>query len=137
MPPPLESARPTLLNDLSSLSLGRKVRVAGRLSSYDPKTCTFILLDKTSSILVDASLCVNPFASHWVRIDRGILEVIGRIEAQEDSDSEPEDAPTESNSNSSRVLKAILVLPRPDLQLDLWESSLTAMPNEVIDTEHI
>ncbi|KAF8236511.1 hypothetical protein L208DRAFT_1159475, partial [Tricholoma matsutake] len=75
----MDAAVPTRIQSLETNMAGRKLRLAGRLLSYDIATALILLLDKDQAVLVDVSLCVNP-SSSWVRERLGVLMIIGYIE---------------------------------------------------------
>lgn len=101
---------------------------------------------KTRAVLVDASLCINPFDSRWVRDELGILEVVGNVEAVDvmrafppflcritlfligpQMDFDPPLIPAHIKVEVCEVsvlVRALLVVPRPDLDLDVWDSSV-------------
>ncbi|KAF9024839.1 hypothetical protein BDZ89DRAFT_954413 [Hymenopellis radicata] len=71
-----DSALPTSLADVKDSLVGRKLRVAGRLLSYDAITGTIIIVDGTIGLLVDVTSCLDS----WVRERLGTVMVIGDLQ---------------------------------------------------------
>ncbi|TFK44830.1 hypothetical protein BDQ12DRAFT_673649 [Crucibulum laeve] len=67
MPQQPDSATPTRLCKINASRIGHKIRVAGRVLSYDAESGHIVLLDGDCAVLVDASLCLNVRSSTWVR----------------------------------------------------------------------
>lgn len=51
------------------------------LLSYDATTALILIVDENKAILVDVSLCVDPWSSAWAREDWATLTTIGYLEA--------------------------------------------------------
>jgi hypothetical protein len=51
-----------------------------RMLSYDAPSGLVLLLDRELAVLVDVSLCVDPWSSAWARERLGVIMVIGHLE---------------------------------------------------------
>jgi len=109
--------------------VGKKIRIAARLLGYDYSTGLALLANKTHGVLVDPSLCFDPFEQdHWARQLKMPIMVIGQIEETE----EPLEIPKltsyteEPTIKPSLLLKAILLKPEPTLDLRVWEEAVYA-----------
>ncbi|EGO00046.1 hypothetical protein SERLA73DRAFT_52538 [Serpula lacrymans var. lacrymans S7.3] len=81
MPQQTESAMRATIGSLQADDIGRKLRIAGRMLSYDPQTALVLLHDQEKALLVDVSLCIDPQTSgRWVRERKNIVYVIGYLE---------------------------------------------------------
>ncbi|KAI9572253.1 hypothetical protein HD554DRAFT_2015619 [Boletus coccyginus] len=59
MPQQVENATIVMLDRICEDDIGRKLRIAGRMLTYDAETTLVLLHDASNALLVDASLCVN------------------------------------------------------------------------------
>ncbi|KAI5987509.1 hypothetical protein EDD15DRAFT_2372232 [Pisolithus albus] len=66
MPQQVEHATVMTLDSITEDDVGRKLRVAGRMLTYDPESTFVLLQDACSALLVDASLCINLEVMHSV-----------------------------------------------------------------------
>jgi len=61
--------------------IGRKVRVAGKILSYDPITHLLLLAQHPHGVLVDMKLCLDPSQSlNYLRENKGTLMVMGSLD---------------------------------------------------------
>lgn len=121
----MDAAVPTRIQSLETNMAGRKLRLAGRLLSYDIATALILLLDKDQAVLVDVSLCVNP-SSSWVRERLGVLMIIGYIETssvQVPIPTIPAYAPAPV-IDPQLLFRALRVIQASDLDLDLWNLAI-------------
>jgi len=117
-----DTAIPTRIESLHESMAGHKLRLAGRLLSYDDATALILLLDKNRAVLVDVSLCMESWCSSWVRERLGVLVVIGHLENCLEQLSIPmipayTPAP---DINPHLVFRALRVIEAADLDLELW-----------------
>ncbi|KAI6011585.1 hypothetical protein EDC04DRAFT_2764687, partial [Pisolithus marmoratus] len=66
MPQQVEHATVVMLDSIREHDVGRKLRVAGRMLTYDPESALVLLHDASSALLVDASLCIDLEAMHSI-----------------------------------------------------------------------
>ncbi|KAF9245063.1 hypothetical protein BU15DRAFT_41461 [Melanogaster broomeanus] len=59
MPQQVDNASVMMLDCITEDDIGRKLRVAGRMLTYDAETALVLLHDASSALLVDVSLCVD------------------------------------------------------------------------------
>ncbi|KAF9526591.1 hypothetical protein CPB83DRAFT_794417 [Crepidotus variabilis] len=127
MPQQPASATRIKLCDINSDLIGRKLRVAGRVLSYDVNTGLIVLVDGKEAVLVDISLALDFHSKVWATDRLSTIMAIGDLESS--------DAPLEIPSTASPhvlalkisnqlVLRAILVIPSPNLDLGLWKAVL-------------
>jgi len=97
-----------------SSQLPRKVRVAGRLGHpYNSSSPYIQLTDGKCSLLVDVSLCLEPFKrSPWLIEKQALAMFIGYLER------------TASADNGPLVLRALIAQEASDLQLALWDRAI-------------
>ncbi|KAG7446229.1 uncharacterized protein BT62DRAFT_104840 [Guyanagaster necrorhizus] len=121
-----DTAAPTRLAVVEERLVGQKVRLAGKLLSYDPVTGLGILLDHDAAVLVDVSLCVDHWSGAWVRERLGGIMVIGHLEKSDEElpiPTIPSFAPTPA-LDPHLFLRAILVIKAGDLDLEIWNLSI-------------
>ncbi|KIK94984.1 hypothetical protein PAXRUDRAFT_141733 [Paxillus rubicundulus Ve08.2h10] len=97
MPQQVDSATVIMLDCITEDDIGRKLRVAGRMLTYDAETALVLLHDASSALLVDVSLCVDPDVilsveiannelkdrtvdHHWALERKGYVWVVGYLE---------------------------------------------------------
>lgn len=133
----VDSARLTRLSSISDDMIGRKLRVVGRVLCYDLGSATMLLENEGLAIAVDISLCLSSGGSlPWLVEARSVVTVFAYLERP------PQSAPR-SPALPSRIppptmiprlqLQAILVLHSPDLDMRLWNETVTEM--ETIDVQ--
>ncbi|CAL1707765.1 unnamed protein product [Somion occarium] len=120
----MEPALPTKLSEIPQKNIPLKVRVAGRVSSYDVKSATMVLRDEDESVLIDISLCLDPFKSYsWLRETNAPVMVVGYLERV------PVSRKTRTkgqllDSTKDIILRALLVREANDLQFSLWYQAI-------------
>ncbi|KAF9012446.1 hypothetical protein BDQ17DRAFT_1225677, partial [Cyathus striatus] len=82
MPQQPDSATPTRICKVDSGVVGQKVRLAGRMLSYDATTGMIVLMEERHGVVVDVSLCVECSAT-WVGERLSKIIVIGHVEDAE------------------------------------------------------
>lgn len=117
--------------------------VACSLLSYDATTGLILIVDEKEAVIVDVSLCVNPWSSAWARDDWVTVMAIGYLESslvgfcvvsilkshntliqvQLPIPTIPGYAPA-PDVNPRLILRAILVTELPEFDQNLWNSSL-------------
>ncbi|KAF8840495.1 hypothetical protein BDN67DRAFT_638421 [Paxillus ammoniavirescens] len=97
MPQQVDSATVIMLDCITEDDIGRKLRVAGRMLTYDAETALVLLHDASSALLVDVSLCVDADVilsvqsgtkepkdrivnHHWALERKGYVWVVGHLE---------------------------------------------------------
>ncbi|TRM70018.1 hypothetical protein BD626DRAFT_22128 [Schizophyllum amplum] len=123
--PQQERATTTTISSISEAHLGRKLRVAGRLLSYDLPTCLGRVCSKEAAVLVDLSLCAGP----WIRDAlQGCVMVTGYLEALEKGATVPTVAGrfAAPHPDPRIVLRALLARATPDLDIGLWDKAVGA-----------
>ncbi|OBZ66567.1 hypothetical protein A0H81_13466 [Grifola frondosa] len=127
MPQQVEHASPVKLSSITTDLVSRKLRIAGRLLAYDFDTTILLLHDGDNGLLVDVSLCLNPYKSmRWLRESNAIVMVFGYLE-QSSSPLPVPALPYHSRAtkvNHYLVLRAMLAQEAPDLDLVLWNRCL-------------
>ncbi|KAF8919752.1 hypothetical protein CPB85DRAFT_1429242 [Mucidula mucida] len=122
-----DSALPTSLADVKDSLVGQKLRVAGRLLSYDAITSTIIIVDGTIGLLVDVSSCLDS----WVRERLGTVMVIGDLQRNEDQAPAPEVSRT--SVDTRLVLRAIHVGNCGGIiDLEEWNSGIAALQSATV-----
>ncbi|KAF8893989.1 hypothetical protein BD779DRAFT_1669499 [Infundibulicybe gibba] len=124
MPQQTDAATPTRLASISGVLDGKKLRIAGRMLSYDSSTGLVLLLDQDVSVLVDVSLCIKPWSSSWVRERLSTLMIIGHLEVSTEEfpiPTIPSFAPIPV-VNPKLILRALLVIHAVDLDLEKWNA---------------
>ncbi|KAF8070568.1 hypothetical protein FPV67DRAFT_1028195 [Lyophyllum atratum] len=114
------------LRSVNESQIGQKLRLVGRLLSYDSNTGFILLLEGDRAILVDVSLCVDHWSGSWVRDHLGTIRVIGHLE------SSPEELPIPTLPTYAAahaldpklVIRAVLVERAPDIDMDLWNMAI-------------
>lgn len=125
--------------------------------SYDTDTQLVIVIDGEDALLVDVSLCVDPWTGPWIRERLCKVMTLGHLESADVSifPSEgvathlvdfsalkdqlaiptlPNFAPAPS-VDPHLVLRAILITPVPDLDLNLWNASIKEMEASIDSDE--
>ncbi|KAF9222671.1 hypothetical protein BS17DRAFT_783224 [Gyrodon lividus] len=97
MPQQVDHATVMMLDCITEDDIGRKLRVAGRMLTYDAETALVLLYDASSALLVDVNLCVDADAllsvhsatkepknrhvdHHWALERKGYVWVVGYLE---------------------------------------------------------
>ncbi|TFK54053.1 hypothetical protein OE88DRAFT_1732775 [Heliocybe sulcata] len=84
MPPQTDSALPTRLLDISDDLIGKKLRVAGRVLSYNSANGCILLVDDKDALVVDVTVCIDPFKKQqWLRDGKEAVMVFGYLERSE------------------------------------------------------
>ncbi|KAF8806457.1 hypothetical protein BYT27DRAFT_7140997, partial [Phlegmacium glaucopus] len=123
MPQQTDPATRTRICKVNESLAGEKVRVAGKVFCYDVVTGLIVLLDKTNGLLVDTSNALDGQSGLWATERLSTIMVIGQLERS----STPLPMPTNIPSfrlNNHVVLRAILVIPATELDLDMWNAVL-------------
>ncbi|KAF9469972.1 hypothetical protein BDZ94DRAFT_1231526 [Collybia nuda] len=132
MPQQTDTAIPTRLSSVNQSLVGKKLRLAGRngvpnrLLSYDVTTGLILIAGEDKAILVDVSLCVDPWSSAWIREPWATIMTIGYVESSLGQLPIPI-IPAYASAPSidpKLVFRALLVVESADLDLDLWNSSI-------------
>jgi hypothetical protein len=126
---------------------GRKIRVAGRMLSYEPSTALALLQDHDAALLVDISLCVD-HTSEWPRESGAIVVVVGDLEYMDvcacivffckqitkllEQDTLPIPvlplyASPPVHIDPRVVLRALFVVPKHGLDLHLWHEMVAKL----------
>ncbi|KAI0051267.1 hypothetical protein FA95DRAFT_359361 [Auriscalpium vulgare] len=127
----IDSAMPTLLSSLDSSLVSRKLRLLGRILSYDKKTGLVLLCNEDRSIVVDVSLCIPPAGTvKWLVDAWSTVTVIGYLE-------KPWSAPPvpglpayvqhEPQLLHGLLVHAILVIDSPHVDLKAWNATVAEM----------
>lgn len=147
MPQQVEHATVMTLDSITEHDVGRKLRVAGRMLTYDPESALVLLHDASSALLVDATLCLdleamhsvfsppserskNPNVDHnWALQRKSHVWVVGYLERAEDELPIPMlpaylPAP---DINPSIFIHALIISPAKDLDIVRLRAALTAM----------
>ncbi|KAG6918708.1 hypothetical protein DXG01_012193 [Tephrocybe rancida] len=127
MPQQPDPAKVVRIRSVNELLLGKKLRLAGRLLSYDSTTGLILLLEGDQALLVDVSLCVDYWAGHWVRDRFGMIRVIGYLEAAPEElpiPTLPTYAPAPA-IDPTLVIRALVVeQPETDFDISLWNAAI-------------
>ncbi|TDL25973.1 hypothetical protein BD410DRAFT_559686 [Rickenella mellea] len=151
-----QTAVPTAIASISESHVGRKLRLAGRLLSFDDETQLILLQDDSShAVLVDVSLCIDPMQTPpELRDTRTIVNIVGYLETSNVRISSVicwliihitilpcqtelhvpiihnpalTDAP---DIDPFLVLRALLLIPTADLDLGLWHEGIRLREEE-------
>ncbi|KAI0779813.1 hypothetical protein C8Q74DRAFT_1350812 [Fomes fomentarius] len=129
MPQQVEHAVPTTLTSISSQLASRKLRVAGWLLHDDMASSTIMIHDGEDALLVDISLCLSGYRKAlWLRESKTVVMALGYLELSRTALPLPvlhEHAPVVS-ANPHLILRAIVVENAGDLDMGLWNRSITA-----------
>ncbi|KAK7692843.1 hypothetical protein QCA50_004478 [Cerrena zonata] len=121
----MEPAIPTRLRDVSTKKLPMKVRVAGRVSSYDVASSTMILSDEDDNVLIDVSLCVDPYVpSTWLREAHTLVVAMGYLEQTPKDVRYLRSDISVSKATKKIIFRALLVREANDLQLSSWYKAI-------------
>jgi len=126
MPQQTDFAKRTRLCRVSTQLTGRKVRVAGRLLTYDLGSGLAVLLDGPHGLLVDLTLVLDAKSNDWAHERLTTVTAIGHLEAL-DVPLQSQIGPTHSVAckiSQHLILRAILVVASSDLDLGLWNAVL-------------
>jgi len=120
-----ESALLLQIRSLDNALIGKKLRIAGRIVSFDSDTLVLLLRDDANNAcLVDASQCIDLSKSLlWLRETSSPVIVLGYLDGNKDDFPIPT-LPAFAQApqiDSSLYLQALLLMPSPDLDLNLWE----------------
>ncbi|EDR08807.1 uncharacterized protein LACBIDRAFT_296251 [Laccaria bicolor S238N-H82] len=83
MPQQPDSATPTRLCSINESLLGQKLRIAGRVLSYDVLTGLFVLLDNDKAVMVDVSMALDDKSKLWATERLSTVIVLGHLERTE------------------------------------------------------
>lgn len=120
MPQQPDSATPTRLCSINESLLGQKLRIAGRVLSYDVLTGLFVLLDNDKAVMVDVSMALDDKSKLWATERLSTVIVLGHLERTEDLTVLQ--LPRRIQINGHLVIRALLVVPCMDLNLALWNA---------------
>ncbi|KAF8897065.1 hypothetical protein CPB84DRAFT_1710051 [Gymnopilus junonius] len=126
MPQQTETATRTRICKVADLPEGQKVRVAGRVLSYDVESGLIILIEGRHGLLIDSLLSLDNQSSLWATERLSTVIALGRLEYPTVRLKVPT-IPSHAHPikvNENLVLRAILILPAPDLDLKLWNAVL-------------
>ncbi|KAF8723910.1 hypothetical protein AX14_009016 [Amanita brunnescens Koide BX004] len=125
MPQQTAHATPTRIASLGQSMVGSKVRVAGRILSYEPTTGLALLLDGEQGIIIDVSLCIDHNSSSWTRERLSLAMVVGYVETSMEVaiPTIPAHAPA-PRVDAGVVVRAVLVTACADLDLDVWKAGI-------------
>ncbi|TFK98889.1 hypothetical protein BDV98DRAFT_571914 [Pterulicium gracile] len=130
MPQQTDPAYATRLSSVPEYSVGSKVRVAGRILSYDSSNVTILLVDGRIGIRINVSLCLADDSHAWLSSKLAQVMIIGHLEQPDVSNMPPRTAKNglfDVTIVQSVVMNAILVNPVPELDIGLWNASLDEM----------
>ncbi|KAF8210408.1 hypothetical protein K438DRAFT_1809639 [Mycena galopus ATCC 62051] len=106
------------------MSLWKEIHGGNRVLAYDAQTGVVLLWARDVAVLVDASNCVNGW-TQWVKERLCMVEAVGYLEhAPPDLHVPglPEHFPlTEPKVDEALILRAIMVVARRDLEMDIWK----------------
>jgi len=125
-------AAPTRISSISLSHISRKLRIFGRVSYYDHDASLLILQDPTTSmpvgLLVDVSLCLDPFKSlSWTREKMNLLMIIGSLELSptllsfKNADQGRIPLRPLPKVNENLILRAIVLEECEGLDIKLWD----------------
>ncbi|KIJ68010.1 hypothetical protein HYDPIDRAFT_126622 [Hydnomerulius pinastri MD-312] len=142
MPQQVDNASIMMLDCISEDDVGRKLRVAGRMLTYDAESALVLLHDATSALLVDVSLCVDADVllstknatdrnvDHcWALERKGLVWVVGYLE-RVDSQLPIPTLPAylaPPDIDPSLVMRAVVVAPARDLNTAQLRAVLAEM----------
>jgi len=121
----VDTAVPTRLLSVTEALVGNKLRLAGRMLSYDSLTSLVLLQDQDVAVLVDVSLCVDK-TSAWVREKKCVVMVVGHLEESPTPlpiPVLPAYAPAPV-IDPHIVLRALVVTSGADLDMRLWNGAI-------------
>ncbi|KAF9565533.1 hypothetical protein CPC08DRAFT_704519 [Agrocybe pediades] len=126
MPQQTDSALRTRLCRIADRDVQEKVRVAGRVLYYEAKSAMLTLIDGHQGLLVDTSLALDSQSHLWASERLSTVIVIGRIDKVQKALKLPPKPSTMSYLHiyPRLVLRAILIVPSPELDLEMWNSVL-------------
>ncbi|KAG8967713.1 hypothetical protein FRC03_009406 [Tulasnella sp. 419] len=131
MPQQPDSAKPVRISSISRSLVGAKLRVVGRMLSYNPEACTVLLVHFPHAVLVDISICLDPKAGlYFMQEEQQQLMIMGYLEelpAQMELPALPYYVDSPPEVNSRLILRAILVKEVPDLNLAEWDEGVGAL----------
>ncbi|KAH8093951.1 hypothetical protein BXZ70DRAFT_373398 [Cristinia sonorae] len=119
MPQQTDPAVPVTLSAVTSQPSSQKIRIVGRLTEPCSPSSPFIELTdgKQNTLLVDISLCLEPFkSSPWLREKHSLVMLVGYLEDLDDDRA--------AAGQRRVVLRALLAQETSDLQLGLWERAI-------------
>ncbi|KNZ72860.1 hypothetical protein J132_01852 [Termitomyces sp. J132] len=73
-------ARLARVKSVNESLIGEKLRLVGRLLSYDSTTGLVLLVEEDQALLVDVSFCMDKTMGDWVRDRLGTIMVVGHLE---------------------------------------------------------
>ncbi|PPQ93812.1 hypothetical protein CVT25_013521 [Psilocybe cyanescens] len=126
MPQQPESAARIRICKVDETMVDKKIRVAGRVIAYNSHTGLAVLLDGKFGLLVDTDLSLDEESSDWATERLATVVTMGHLERSEQPLAVPlmpAHAPPVA-INRELVLRAILIVRSPDLDLKLWNSVL-------------
>ncbi|KIK09148.1 hypothetical protein K443DRAFT_671644 [Laccaria amethystina LaAM-08-1] len=121
MPQQPDSATPTRVCGINESLLGQKLRIAGRVLSYDVLTGLFVLLDNDKAVMVDVSMAIDDKSKLWATERLSTVIVLGHLEGTEQDHTVPQ-LPRRIQIHRHLVIRALLVVPCMDLNLALWNA---------------
>ncbi|KAI0915697.1 hypothetical protein AcV5_003547 [Taiwanofungus camphoratus] len=127
MPQQVEAATPIRISSITPKLVSRKLRVAGRMLAYDPKSAILLLVDEDSAVFVNTSLCLDPVESHaWLRENNSVVSALGYLEELPSALPLPtlplHARPTQVDPHL--MLSAIVLKAVPDLDMVLWNGAI-------------
>ncbi|TCD65180.1 hypothetical protein EIP91_003002 [Steccherinum ochraceum] len=124
MPQQTDPALPVRLSTVALQQPSSKVRVAGRVSvPYNPPSPLIEISDGKHSLVVDVSLCLNPFqTAPWIRERQAPVMFIGYLEPAKSSELRTD----AGEEGGMMLLRAIVARSADDLQLAIWDRAIQA-----------
>ncbi|KAF9049855.1 hypothetical protein BJ165DRAFT_1401695 [Panaeolus papilionaceus] len=126
MPQQTEVARRVRLSKVDESLEGEKIRVVGRVLSYDAQDGVVLLIDESHGLLVDISLALDERAGLWATEKLSKVMLIGRIE-RVIGDIPKSMVPGRGSGLQMReklVLRAFLATKVDDLDLKVWNATV-------------
>ncbi|KIM40219.1 hypothetical protein M413DRAFT_446386 [Hebeloma cylindrosporum] len=126
MPPQPDPAKLRRICSIGKSDEGKKLRVAGRVLSYDVQTGIVVLIDEGHGLYVDIVLSLDGQSRRWATERLSTIIALGDLERSEMRLGAPviDGKGPALKINEELVLRAILVVPSPDLDLALWNNVL-------------
>ncbi|KAJ7091259.1 hypothetical protein C8R44DRAFT_417154 [Mycena epipterygia] len=126
----MDPAIPTLLEDIGPDLLGKKLRVAGQALAYDAHTGLALLRSRNVAVMLDATQCVSAWAGRdWVGEHLCTVTAVGYLERAPTGlrvPALPLHFPA-TRIEEGLVLRALLVVARPELDMGLWRAGVEAI----------
>jgi len=124
-----DPAIPTRISSINKVLSSQKLRIAGRLLSYDDKSGLILVMDGHEAVLVDVSLCVGRWSSDWIREYLSQIMVVGYL----DKSVEALPIPTIPKYipapvvDPMLVIRALFVVEARELDMDAWNAGIEAV----------